>query len=294
MREIPKPPQSLERALALIQTELDFQSFFYHYQHHFTDTELRSLRLAYVLSKYGHRAQLRLDNTRYFDHPRMVSFLTSQLFNIWDLDVHILSLVHDTKEDTYLISSDVVAALFSRKMMVRVNLVTKHPDRFKADYIPRLIREGKWEELLVKAVDRLHNMLTVFLMKREKILEQVAETRELYFDLISRLQMLLEDQHEWVASELRRMLEDVCDYAEMIANDAELLTLYQEQIKAKASKEHEEELVTIEYLRTHHPEHYRDVLLRLLASASNVNTDPFKGIPKTALPQPIQPSLGLN
>ena len=49
---------------------------------YFTERDLEEIRTAYAFSKYGHRNQERENGERYFDHPKAVSLIIFDEFNI--------------------------------------------------------------------------------------------------------------------------------------------------------------------------------------------------------------------
>ncbi len=76
-------------------------TFFERLQPYFAPSLVRKIELAYMLSKYAHRAQVRKeldehgDPVRYFEHVRRATLLSIDLAKIVRLDTTIALVLHD-------------------------------------------------------------------------------------------------------------------------------------------------------------------------------------------------------
>lgn len=173
----------------------------------FTPDEFQAIMTAYALSKYGHLEQRRDDGTRYFDHPRAVALIILDELKLMYRDMLVLALLHDIREDAYLLSPWVIEKIYGKSVMVGINLLTKTEG---VDYIPRLLEYGTWQVLAVKCCDRLHNLRTLHNCTDEKQHKQIAETRAEYPAVLDRLDQILPAKRRYVAVWLRDQIETIC------------------------------------------------------------------------------------
>ncbi len=153
------------------------------------------VELAYKFAKSMHTGQKRRSGDPYILHPVEVAYIAAQL----SLDVHAISacLLHDVVEDTGCSYED-VAAMFGETVAELVDGVTK------LDQIKYSSREEQQVEnlrkmffamskdirvVVIKLIDRLHNMRTLAFMSPEKQLEKAKETLDVYAPLAHRLGM---------------------------------------------------------------------------------------------------------
>lgn len=165
------------------------------------------VRKAYDLMKATHKNQFReslVDGARvpYKDHPRAAAVIAVDELDILDAVVIALLLIHDTVEDAEEASQldiDYIEYLFDAMMAFRLNLLTIEkapPDETGAQkqarkdrYVASLHRFADVVTLLVKAVDRLHNLRTLCNegITDEKIARKTQETREKYLPLFEKM-----------------------------------------------------------------------------------------------------------
>ena len=151
--------------------------------------------VAYRFAKSLHEGQVRKSGDMYISHPVEVAYIASQL----SLDVSSITacLLHDVVEDTGCTYED-VQTLFGKFVADTVDGVTKLK---KIQYSSR--EEQQVENLrkmffamsknisvvVIKLIDRLHNMRTLKYMPREKQLRIAKETLDVYPPLAHRLGM---------------------------------------------------------------------------------------------------------
>jgi GTP pyrophosphokinase len=161
-----------------------------HRAHH-PDADLDPLRRAYVLAESSHRGQMRKSGEPYITHPLAVTLILAELGA--ETTTLTASLLHDTVEDTE-VTLDQVGEEFGAEVRYLVDGVTKlekvdygaaaEPETFRK----MLLATGNDVRVMsIKLADRLHNMRTLGVMRREKQ-ERIAKvTRDVLIPLAERL-----------------------------------------------------------------------------------------------------------
>ncbi|KPC83846.1 RelA/SpoT family protein [Streptomyces albus] len=161
-----------------------------HRAHH-PGADLRPLRRAYVLAESSHRGQTRKSGEPYITHPLAVTLLLAQLGA--ETTTLTASLLHDTVEDT-AVTLDQVRREFGEQVCYLVDGVTKlekvdygsaaEPETFRK----MLLATGNDVRVMaIKLADRLHNMRTLGVMRREKQVRIAKVTRDVLIPLAERL-----------------------------------------------------------------------------------------------------------
>ena len=149
--------------------------------------------IAYRFAKNAHKDVKRKSGEPYIIHPVHTAFIAAQL----EMDVVTITaaLLHDIIEDTPYTFSD-VEAFFGRNVAEIVDGVTKLT---KIQYSSK--EQQQMENLrkmflamakdirvvIIKIIDRLHNLRTLDYQTREKQLEKAKETLDIYSPLAHRL-----------------------------------------------------------------------------------------------------------
>ncbi len=165
------------------------------------DVEL--IRRAYVFAMKHHEGQYRKSGVPYVEHPIAVAYILSKMK--MDEMTIATGLLHDTLEDCDTVDYQMITELFGTEIGELVDGVTKIglmkfsslEHRQAENFKKILVATAKdIRVILVKLADRLHNMLTLEFVAREKRGRISRETMEIYVPLAHRLGM------QWIKSAL--------------------------------------------------------------------------------------------
>jgi len=150
-----------------------------------TPQEFEQVRFAYIVSKYGHRGQERDGGGRYFDHPKSTAWIYVHECGGRDVRLICVLLLHDLKEDAYLLSGYRLGLNFGQDIALDVSSVTKLPKGKETteEYLQRVIIQGPYA-IAGKLFDRLHNCRTLGSCTEEKRADQIKETKQYHLRLL--------------------------------------------------------------------------------------------------------------
>ena len=181
---------------------------------------LEHTTMAYRLAKHGHKGQVRDGGEPYFEHPKSVAIILIDELKITDWQSICEALLHDTCEDTFILTWNGMQRIFGEVVTKDVRLLSKIP---KEGYMQRINDHGSSRMWIVKLCDRLDNMRDVANCRKEKIEKYIKETRKLYVPLAERLITRLPKKHRWRGEYLKTELERHCDAAEVFLGDPQHL-----------------------------------------------------------------------
>lgn len=165
------------------------ETFFARLSPFMPPSEIRNVEVAYMMAKFGHRAQTRNetdangDKVRYFEHLRRVAIILIDECGVRDWRLICAALLHDSLEDTRDITPSIIEHLFGARVCQVVMLLSKCP---KEGYLERLQQYGDDEVIMLKAADRLDNMRSLSQATPQFIAKQVAETRQKLIPVFNR------------------------------------------------------------------------------------------------------------
>ena len=144
---------------------------------------------AFELAKYAHKGQLRKSGKPYIIHPIAVAKRLWEKYQ--DINLAIAGLLHDTTEDCEDISMEQIYTTFGNKIGFLVDSVDKNQQGFYKndtmfqDKIERLLWAGTQDirVLLLKLVDREHNINTLSYLKDNKQVRLAFETQAIFAPL---------------------------------------------------------------------------------------------------------------
>ena len=135
----------------------------------------------YWARKY-HGDQKRKSGEAYYSHPLEVAYMISD-YKL-KTDVIVASILHDIIEDTP-VTAEMIFDSFSRRIAEMVDGLTRdRPDGTKLsveEIITTARKTGDNEVLLIKVIDRLHNLSTISCIKKQSIKKQIKETYDALF-----------------------------------------------------------------------------------------------------------------
>jgi len=195
--------------------------------------------VAYRLAKAAHKNQYRKSGDAYIIHPVQIAYIAAELS--MDNVAICAALLHDVIEDTPY-TFEHVAMLFGNSVAEIVDGVTKLKKiqyRDTQDQQVENLRKMFFamskdiRVIMIKLIDRLHNMRTLGFMPREKQLYIAKETLDVYAPLAHRLGI----------SKIKSELEDLSlKYLDPVA--------YQEITESIARKKEEREAFVKEIIAT--------------------------------------------
>jgi GTP diphosphokinase / guanosine-3',5'-bis(diphosphate) 3'-diphosphatase len=174
--------------------------------------KMERVMAAYAFSKGAHRGINRKDGvTRYFEHPKSVTWILIQAGLGGDWRTLVLALLHDVLEDTHLLSPKRIEINFGVKVRVGVEDISKRPDESHEQYSKRLLNtDVDWRVLLVKLADRVHNLRTLSACTPEQQAKKLAETRELYLPRLEFIEKRVPRRYRPVAHQLCEEIRTAC------------------------------------------------------------------------------------
>ncbi len=149
--------------------------------------------VAYRMAKAAHKNQFRKSGEPYIIHPVQIAYIAAEL--AMDNIAVCAALLHDVIEDTPYTFDDIVM-LFGRPVAEIVEGVTKlkkiqyrdHQDEQVENLRKMFFAMSKdIRVVMIKLIDRLHNMRTLAFMPPEKQLYIAKETLDVYAPLAHRL-----------------------------------------------------------------------------------------------------------
>lgn len=145
--------------------------------------DIGEVRKAIYYAKKYHALQYRQSGEPYYSHPVEVAYMfavytAEEKIRYFRTDLIVTAILHDTIEDTEL-TKDVIESVFGVRVANQVEDLTRIKDGYKissAEMVETLWLQKKYDVLLIKQFDRLHNMQTIGVKKPEKIRKIANET----------------------------------------------------------------------------------------------------------------------
>ena len=184
--------------------------------------------VAYRMAKAAHKNQFRKSGDAYIIHPVQIAYIAAELS--MDNVAICAALLHDVIEDTPY-TFEHVAMLFGNNVAEIVDGVTKlkkiqyrdHQDQQVENLRKMFFAMSKdIRVIMIKLIDRLHNMRTLGFMSTDKQLSIAKETLDVYAPLAHRLGI----------SKIKTELEDLSlKYLDPIAYEEILESVAQKKVE---------------------------------------------------------------
>ncbi|MFC1599065.1 HD domain-containing protein [Patescibacteria group bacterium] len=185
------------------------KEFFSKLDHKIHDTGLQMIKIAYQLSKYGHKGQTRDDGTRVFDHPKECAIILIDELLIFDFQMICAMFLHDIKEDSFILGLGDIEFIFGKTIRDYVQLLTKMDDQSNPkakrdlDYHRRIFSADIKVKIL-KLVDRLHNLRTLAGCDFAKQIKIIRETIEIFLPLAL-------ETNDYLYQKIKEICDQYCD-----------------------------------------------------------------------------------
>jgi GTP pyrophosphokinase len=179
-----------------------------------TPDDMFKLDFAYDLAKSGHSKQFRDSGVRYFEHVRGTAIILIDELGISEVEINIGALLHDTFEDTFLLTAERAAIIFGKRVADLVSAVSKPKKgdpRFSSDserhqFYFKQLAAASVDAKILKLADRLQNMRTLGSCLPEKQTRKINETHWVYFPLLDDIAVTYPEKARYLADELERAI----------------------------------------------------------------------------------------
>lgn len=157
------------------------------------DADTSMIMRAFELADEAHKGQKRKSGEEYIIHPVAVAYILAEYK--MDTETICAALMHDVIEDTHY-THEQIAAIFNARIADLVEGVTKigkieyqSKEESQAEYLRKMVMAMSKDirVILIKLVDRLHNMRTLEYMNPAKQQEKARETLDIYAPIANRL-----------------------------------------------------------------------------------------------------------
>jgi guanosine-3',5'-bis(diphosphate) 3'-pyrophosphohydrolase len=146
-------------------------------------------------AKKYHNGQFRKSGEPFYSHPIEVAYMVSD-FTL-KTDIIVTSILHDIVEDTE-VTAGMILDVFGRRIEEMVDLLTRDRTDGSKFTVQEILNnaygKGDKEVLLIKCIDRLHNMQTIGAKAPEKIAKTVKETLNSFLTVTTYLGLLQIEQ----------------------------------------------------------------------------------------------------
>lgn len=132
---------------------------------------------AIYFAKRYHGAQMRDSGLPFYSHPIEVAYMC--LRYIYKTDVIVAAILHDVVEDTDA-TIDMIRADFGSRVAEMVSMLTRDKDDGRKlsieEIFSNIYAKNDKEVMLIKLIDRIHNLETLHVKTSEKQLHTTKET----------------------------------------------------------------------------------------------------------------------
>ncbi|WP_425360485.1 MULTISPECIES: HD domain-containing protein [unclassified Candidatus Tisiphia] len=158
--------------------------------------DIREIIKAIYYTKKYHGSQRRQSGEPYYSHPIEVAYMVAQytaqeIPTLFKTEMIVTSLLHDTIEDTAL-TEEMIARIFGSIVANQVEGLTRIKPYGKIsakETLDLLFQQERYDVILIKLFDRIHNLQTLRAKSSEKALKIVKETVGYFITLCVQLEI---------------------------------------------------------------------------------------------------------
>jgi (p)ppGpp synthase/HD superfamily hydrolase len=163
--------------------------------------DVREIIKALYYAKKYHGSHMRQSGEPYYSHPIEVAYMfasytAQEVQLLFKTHMIVTSLLHDTIEDTTL-TEEMIAQIFGSLIASQVEALTRIKPYGKIsakDTLDLLYQQKRFDIVLIKLFDRIHNLQTLGAKSPEKALKTVKETIGYFITLCIRLEIPTAEQ----------------------------------------------------------------------------------------------------
>ena len=144
---------------------------------------------AYDMAESVHEFQKRLDGTPYFWHPSRVTKIMLIEINLTDANILCAALLHDTLEDSHVLTPEILELNFGSYSSYLVQKLTKDikaegamKEWVEKEYIEKLLAASE-DARMLKLADRLDTYRCLEFNVKKNPIKYIMQTQEHYFPL---------------------------------------------------------------------------------------------------------------
>ncbi|MCC8484165.1 MAG: HD domain-containing protein [Rickettsia endosymbiont of Labidopullus appendiculatus] len=145
--------------------------------------DINEITKAIYYAKKYHGSQMRQSGEPYYSHPIEVAYMVAQytaqeIHQLFKTEMIVTSLLHDTIEDTTL-TEEMITRIFGSNVASQVEALTRVKPYGKIsskETLDLLYQQKRFDVILIKLFDRIHNLQTLGAKSAEKAMKIVKET----------------------------------------------------------------------------------------------------------------------
>ncbi|MCC8483898.1 MAG: HD domain-containing protein [Rickettsia endosymbiont of Labidopullus appendiculatus] len=158
--------------------------------------DINEITKAIYYAKKYHGSQMRQSGEPYYSHPIEVAYMVAQYTTqeipiLFKTEMIVISLLHDTIEDTTLTES-MITRIFGSQVASQVEALTRIKPYGKIsakETLDLLYQQRKFDVILIKLFDRIHNLQTLGAKSPEKAMKIIKETMGHFITLCAFLEI---------------------------------------------------------------------------------------------------------
>jgi (p)ppGpp synthase/HD superfamily hydrolase len=169
------------------------------------DYRYKMIEKAYDDAKDAFRGVRRVGGERYFEHLRSVALIVTCYLRVKDYRLIVAALLHDIVEDIPSWTIERVKSEYGEDIALLVEWMTKPKRKWRYKFYFNKFDIAPRDFFILKLADRLHNLLTMWVIHPAKIAQKIDET-ERYFLPYAEKHFILLYELEAIIHELKSAL----------------------------------------------------------------------------------------